>query len=208
MQWARGLFKGQDAFVVGDGPSLRGFDYRLLAGKNTIACCNAYFRMRDAGVLPSIWLFVDAQFVGEIKSKPHLIDPYAIEGTRIVCGPSCTLRDKGPVSRFFGATKPSRDPARLYYKEHSGAAAINLGVICDPTTLYLLGIDLTLDNKYESHAGPHRLDGVDGQVSHYTRQVHRYEEFASMGVRIVNLSEASLLKSYPKKSWREVLCAK
>ena len=204
MQWAKNLFQGQDAFVVGDGPSLRGFDYRLLAGRNTIAVCNAYFRMMGAGVVPSVWVFVDASFVGEIKSKPHCLDPYAVQGTRIACGPNCTLRDRGPVSRFFGAEKPSRDPARLYYKEHSGAAAMNLGIIAKPRTLYLLGIDLTCVDAEQTHAGPHRLDNVAGQLSHYTRQVARYEHFASMGTPIVNLSSISMLKSYPKKTWGEV----
>lgn len=205
MEWAKNYFAGHDVFVVGDGPSLRGFDYRVLRGRKTIAVCSSYMRMVDAGVNPDVWVFVDASFVGEIKGHPYRIDPYTVS-CRIACGPNCTLRDGGSVSRFFGATSPSRDPRKLYYKEHSGAAAINLGIITGPKKLYLLGIDLTYGSQGETHAGPHRLDGVEGQLSHYTRQIARYEEFAKIADNIVNLSGISALRSYPKQDWRGVIC--
>ena len=35
-------WQGQDAYIIGGGPSLRDFDWELLRGLNTIGCNDAY----------------------------------------------------------------------------------------------------------------------------------------------------------------------
>jgi len=189
VDWLKNYFKDEDVFVLGDGPSLLTFDYTRLKGKKVIAVCEAFFRLREVGMYPNIWVFVDATFVGEIKlNKEFKVDPYADNPYRIIAGPSCTLRTRANCFTFIGAKAPSKVPQKLYYATHSGAAAINAAIISGARKIYLLGIDLGYEGDV-SHSKPgHRMDGRSANMPHYVKQIKHYNKFAEISDRIVNLS--------------------
>ncbi len=56
IRWLWGMFPGQDAFVVGTGPSLSGFDFTRLKGKLTIALNDA---VKAPGFDPQFHIFCD-----------------------------------------------------------------------------------------------------------------------------------------------------
>lgn len=186
--------------MLGDGPSLRDFDYKLLIGKNVIACNDAYFRLLEVGLNPSIWMFVDAKFVGVCKARKG-INFYDLPFP-IVAGQHCGLKAKDNVTTFISAREPSMAEGFLYYREHTGAAAINQAIQTGAKNIFLLGIDLDYIGDL-SHSRPgHRMDGSHNRAS-YQKQIGRYERFASLHHGIVNLSVISALRSYPKISWQE-----
>lgn len=197
----KGCWKKEEAaYVLGDGPSLRDFDYSLLIGKNVIACNEAYFRLQEIGLNPSIWMFVDAKFVGQCKARRG-INFYDLPFP-IVAGQHCGLREKDNVRLFISAREPTMAEGNLYYREHTGAAAINMAIQTGAKNIYLLGIDLDYIGDL-SHSRPgHRMDGSENRSS-YQKQIKRYERFASFASNITNLSTISALQSFPKKSWQE-----
>jgi hypothetical protein len=70
----RGKFLDQDVFVVGAGPSLRGFDWGKLDGKNTIALNNVVLCLT-----PTVHLFSDTNLWKNYRDHPYS------ERTTIVC---------------------------------------------------------------------------------------------------------------------------
>ena len=60
------IWKDQEAFIIGGGPSLRDFDWSLLRDKNTIGCNNAFRLGPD---ICKICLFVDCGFIFSGRKK-------------------------------------------------------------------------------------------------------------------------------------------
>lgn len=203
MRWPlSGMFPGEEVFVLGDGPSLSGFDYGLLRGKNIIACNESFLRLADVGIIPAVWMFVDAKFVAQMKCSHKMKFDEDSTECIIICGEHCGLRANKRVHLFRSARSPSLIQGSLYYREHTGAAAINAAIQTGAKCIYLLGIDLNYSGD-QSHSRPgHRMDGREN-IGSYEKQISRYEKFASISEQIINLSAISQLKSYPKMDWRE-----
>jgi len=72
------IWKGQDAFIIGGGSSLQGFEFSKLVGKNVIGCNDA-FRL---GVEIVPWcLFGDSSFW---RTHHLMLEEYAKKGGQVV----------------------------------------------------------------------------------------------------------------------------
>src|SRR3990172_1959860 len=58
------IWQGQDAFIIGGGPSLRDFNWELLREENTIGCNNAF---RLGLEICKVCVFVDRKFLFDGK---------------------------------------------------------------------------------------------------------------------------------------------
>jgi len=142
-------WKGQDAFIVGGGSSLRDFVWDKLKGKNTIGCNDAF---RLGGEVIRVCLFGDASWFHRTKWELE-----KFHGRVISCAPSLVhlglpwvfkmsrVRDRLQVS---GPT--------LAWNYSTGAAALNLAVLLGAVRIFLLGFDMKRGEDGKSHWHPHR----------------------------------------------------
>jgi hypothetical protein len=137
-----GIWKGQDAILIGGGPSLKGFPFERLKGRNVIGINDA-FRLGpeivklnffgDAGWWIRIRDEAVASPVTFVTNSPTLFDwkiPNLYKMDRLLNGIG-----EGPV---------------LGWNHNSGAASINLAYTMGASRIFLLGFDLT-NQKGRSH---------------------------------------------------------
>lgn len=189
-------WEGEDAYIVGGGPSLRDFDWGLLRGKNTIGCNSAFLLGVD---VVKILVFADWLWWDRIGRR----------GTEVYGGRVVGCSDK----RLEGETCPwlltmdrkefglGRDC--LGFNGNTGSLAINLALILGARRVFLLGFDMKLA---EDTAQPnwHELRHQKGEASVYKRflslfkYVERELPIFFPGREVINLNEGSMLECFPK----------
>jgi len=127
-------WKGQSAFLIGGGSSLRGFDFGLLRGKNTIGCNDAY---RLGPEIIQYCLFADPSFWG--KNREGLA---GFKGKVVTCA---AVLHNNPIPWLLQMRR-IRDGLHeeniLGWNYSTGAAAINLAISLGAHRIFLLGYDL------------------------------------------------------------------
>lgn len=132
-----GMWAGQQVYVVGGGPSLRGFDWSKLRGQPWIGC-NAAWRYR-----PSIAVSADSSFVaktlheGEVSAADNLVminaGPHLPDGSVV-----------RPPWRFLQGTRRYTYSLAdgVLLAQHTGASAIHLADLLGARRIVLLGFDM------------------------------------------------------------------
>lgn len=136
-------WEGQDAFLVGGGPSLRSFDFNLLKERNTIGCNDAFRLGKD---VIQICLFSDAPW---FHSNKWELESF---GGRVV-STSFKLKDlKIPwMQRMDRIGNGIAEGSTVSLNYSTGASAINLAVTLGAKRIYLLGYDLSRGADGKSH---------------------------------------------------------
>lgn len=128
------IWGGQDAFIIGGGPSLRGYDFSRLAGKNVIGVndafrlgpkINSYVLFGDSGFWKENMAQLETCGVPVVTLHPSLMFinvPWLLQMARMKDG-----IHEGPV---------------LGWNYNTGAAAINLANTLGAVRIFLLGFDL------------------------------------------------------------------
>jgi hypothetical protein len=193
-------WKGQDAFIVGGGSSLYGFDFGKLRGRNTIGC-NAAFRLGPEII--KICYFGDisfwrenhkelAEFKGRVvTSKPDIYDsphPWLLHMRRIQGG--------------------LHSGHMLGWNYSSGAAAINLAISLGSARIYLLGFDMGCVNA-ASHWHSHYEGKLTrrGTFKRFEIGFHRVAADLKRFRRVVvyNVTDgSSKLEGFPRISFAEL----
>lgn len=205
-------WEGRRAFVVGSGPSLRGFDFSLLRNELWIGCNEEY---RHA---PTIALVQDPRlFAGD--GSPE-ITPYS-RNPAWTGGPHIPVYFKGhpdrqdyeaPDTAFQVNSAHSREaPFRwgqtleegLYYGANVGMAAINLAEILGADPIYLLGFDARTDDQrthhHDSYPDSWKLDRAEDRAVVYRRWHAAFRKIATMvRSRIINLNPDSGIDAFRK----------
>ena len=139
---------GGDAFIIGGGPSLAGFDFDLLEGKNCIGCNLAFLLGEE--IVPILY-FTDFSFWG--KNREEILDEYQGE---VIAG-STSFTDE--AHHWIKHVSRKRDG--LHSKGHAigwnystGASAIDLALRFGADRVFLLGVDLKTDkgNRMNWHS--------------------------------------------------------
>lgn len=195
-----GMWTGRRAFVVGGGPSLRGFPFEVLRDELVIACNRAH----ECGVADLVvtgdkrWL---TRYRLDEEVHPDIPIVYA-----------CRDLQAGPVEAgdhvvgccdvgSWGSTL-----AEGVSPGDSGIRAANLAAILGADPIYLLGIDMGGGTKGKQewwHEGyPKRnADWYQSFLEHWNRVF----DTGQICSKIYNLSPNSELKCFPFVDWREVL---
>jgi hypothetical protein len=217
----KGMWSGHRCFIVGGGPSLKGFDWSRLDGELVISINRAY-EMGDwavnvsmdadliayfesgayGGVSASRWKqfagvrawWTDTKFEFPPADEDHRYNHYIIE----------------PAGR---TEFPLDSPGRLSAAKNSGYLALNLACVLGANPIYFLGFDMTGDGAGKQawwHNGydESRIqgDGVyDGMIQDFTELKPRLD---AIGVSVINLNKNSRLTCYSRKSWDEAGIAK
>lgn len=138
-------WEGEDAFLIGGGPSLKNFDFSLLEGKNVIGCNDAYHLGPH---IVSICAFGDQKwwqrnkwdlesFPNRIVTNSPTLMPYRLPKN---------FRKMIRIQHGF-----SKGGDSLGWNYSTGALAINLATLLGAKRIFLLGYDL----------------GVKGPVHHW-----------------------------------------
>jgi len=194
-----GSWEGKSCFLIGGGPSLRGFDFSRLAGELTIGINRAYER-HDC----TIMFFMDSQYHewitngemgAEAKAKFQAFKGlkaclYTMEydypkGIYLL---PCAGGDVFGESMEFG----------LGSGTNSGYAALNLAVCLGANPIYLLGFDMnSQDGKQEWWHDGYPVKQEKKVYQQFRRDFEAVApELASRGVRVVNLNPQSELRCF------------
>jgi len=185
------IFKNETVFIIGGGPSLIGFDFKRLSGKNVIAINKAIFSMPFYDNV--VAYFSDYRFyqwyINELKSIK--CTKYTI-GLKVPKEDAITLKNSGK----FGF-----DLRNGYIRNggNSGYAAINLAIHLGVNRIVLLGYDMVkVNNETHFHGG---YSDKNECVKQTTQIYQKFSEpFAGItdfmqthGIEIYNTSNISTL---------------
>ena len=208
-----GAWAGRRAFVVGSGPSMKGFDYSLLDGENWIACNEEYkYGKPTVALVQDVRLFAHGG-VGltplrerpDWTGGPHL--PVYFKGHP-------DREDQAAPDTVFQVESARRDwsdslERGLYYGANVGMAAISLADILKADPIYLLGFDARVDDERTHHHGgyPQGWGLTDAESrAHVYRLWHRtFREIAQVvRARVVNLNVDSGIDAFEKVPWVDI----
>jgi len=144
---ATGCWRGHSCFIVGGGPSLRGFNFDLLNGWLTIGVNRAFEFFS-----PTILLAIDARFYQWV-----LDGKYGREAeNKLACykGFKVGIRISEPhipgilEIKSLGASGPIVPIEQgIYHGNNSGYSAVALALALGADPVYIMGIDLRYDGK-------------------------------------------------------------
>ncbi len=157
-----GQWKGYPAFVVGSGPSLKGFNRARLASKLTIGCNEEYRWGPTISLVQDERLFRGDGSVKGLKDRKDWYDgpslPIYFKGhpdraaveanDKILQAESCHRE-----GRLFSWGESLEDG--LTYGANVGLAALSLADVLGASPIYLLGFDCGFGPRGETHCHNH-----------------------------------------------------
>ncbi len=193
---------GQTCYLVGGGPSLRGFDFDQLRGLHTIAINRSFLDCPYAEVV----CFSDGRFWrwwgpdgSEGQSLPdHPGLKITVQSDRKVSHPT-VLNMTGTGRRGLETRRN-----RLRHGNSTGCAAMNVAWHLGAARIILLGYDgkPAKDGGDNYHGGHPVGYAKAGPVTAYEKMAPYYEpiglELATRGVEVINASPDSAITCFPK----------
>lgn len=195
-------WEGDDAFIIGGGPSLRDFDWKLLKDELTIGCNNAYVLGAD---VCKICIFGDAKWFRKHRDKLAeykgvlFTNSKQFSHTKIEWLWTMPRKAKGLGARALG------------WNSNTGAAAVNLALVLGAKRIFLLGFDMHLSEDGNPNWHDALMDKPNAAV--YEKFV---VEFTSVSIdckklfpgrEIINVTDNSDLDVFPKvgceEFWKE-----
>jgi hypothetical protein len=128
-EWA-----GQEAYLIGGGPSLKGFNFQLLAGKNVIGCNDAVHLGPE---IVHTLVFGDVSWWNKNK---HILPKFT--GRMVTNSPSVLPFRIPNLLKCKRQRDGIHKGSTLGWNYSTGALAINLAVSLGAAKIYLLGYDL------------------------------------------------------------------
>lgn len=210
----------RDVFVVGGGPSLTGFNFHVLDGKDTIAINQALFRLPSAKFFATMdftWrLHLDESWEREhkqafLKHPAHKVFAVGFTTPRLVKHSTTCIEDtehhlKYDLSDFnqvtycngYGGIGTTWEDFRV--GSESGYAGLQLAVLLGYTKIYLLGFDFRI-TPYQTHFHQDYLsrDPVEFQRrlnDYYTPYPNALFQIRQMGIEIFSCSPISRLNQH------------
>ena len=205
-------WRGRRCFIVGGGPSLKGFDWSKLRGELVIALNSAAFEIQN----PTVCFGADYRWQNE-RAKPRVDDLLERCGTVI-------FQDLGPIKglehtpRLPGVAIVGSAGRRVWseglnkgliHATHTGAAALNLAYLLGADPIYLLGYDyMPKDGKTVHFHDDYPEEWRTGAYSSYTtfsEEITKLaEHFRRRRVYNVTKEGMSALNCFPKMLWEDV----
>ena len=190
-------FSNEPVFLVGGGPSLKLFNWRLLDDKQVIAINRSFQKLPHATIV----YFSDERFFNWYK------DSLLEHGGHLISVAKRIDHDRVHKFKRVGRSGLSLKMGSLCTGNDSGYAAINLAVLFKAKTIYLLGYDMCFSGKrshwhdgYPTYNEEKRL--VEKMLPHY----QSLSEFTTiLNVDIINLNLESQIQVFPKQNYKTIL---
>jgi len=209
-------WKGKPCFLVGGGPSLRGFNFHKLDGHRTIGV-NKSFIYFD----PTINISMDSRLynwiVGGTLGKENKVDVrkrfYDTTAIRVWVrthgykfGSEVYILKASSLS--FGY--PSKMELGIHTGGNSGFCALQLAILLGANPIYLLGYDMKGENEKQAwwHNGYPQMQPV-GVYKQFKAVFERFSAFvAERGIQVVNLNPDSELRCFDFDTFDNVTTTK
>jgi hypothetical protein len=202
MKWRvpAGLWAGRAAFILGGGPSLRGFDVDRLRGRGAVIGVNN--AALDLAPWADLLFFADGmdRWYGWNRNRLHLF-----QGDLIVTRTQVPPPHDPRLRRLIFDPKQalSRDPAVLA-GFCGGSSAINLAHLLGARVIVLLGFDMRSNGNWHDL---HRLPSLPDQ--HRAKFIPALERMAPEldrdGCLVLNATPGSALRCFPEADIEELL---
>lgn len=197
------MWKGEDAYVIGGGPSLRKFDWGSISGKNTIGCNSAFILGSD---ICQIVVFGDIGWwenIGRQGTEEYggIVVGCSNKLHNANCPWLLTMERNGKAE--FGIDK-------LVWAGNTGSLAINLALILGARRVFLLGFDMFTKNMSDPNWHlVRRLTPSKNAEPPYPRFIAEFNRISRSlprifpGREVINVTDESKLEGFPKVSLRE-----
>ena len=213
-----GAWKNKPCFIVGGGPSLKGFDWTMLKGYRTIGVNRAFERFE-----PTIIFSMDTRFLNWVMNDKYtLVKDGAETKAKFMASKAykvwlCTYTIGLPkgffivhvaTSYFYGLRNFSLSSMQegICHGDNSGYAALNLAVCLGANPIYLLGFDCKHENGrshwHEGHVMGQKRKDAEKWASRFEIAA---KILAPTEFRVVNLNPDSALECFEKMSPERVL---
>lgn len=194
----KGVFQGQDVFIVAGGPSLIGFDWNRLKGKNIIAINKAMNPLPFAQII----YFSDCRFWDQHKES-ILNHPAQWKVTPCTRAARNENLFYSPASGYTGLE--TKFP---YIREgkNSGYASINIGYHTRASRIILLGYDMGFKNNNSHWHEGYKEKPNEEKVKRFSKMFwHLKAPLEKAGIEVLNTNLESGLEDFPKINLKEVL---
>ena len=198
-----GAWAGEPCFVIGGGPSLRGFDFERLRGRGRVIAIN---RAYEFAPFADMLFFMDNKFYKRCHEPRNIATWQAFQGYKVFLDLMGRTYDDCYHVRTMGRNGFSSSIARgLYHGNNSGVGALGIALCLRARPIYLLGYDMRFDGKnshFHDGYGPRPHEGV---VRSFCRDFERMAKHIPDKRGIVNLNPRSMLRIFPFGNIDEVL---
>lgn len=185
-------------FIIGGGPSLRGFDFRSLTGRGRILAVNESF-VHLSTVLPIDAVFsLDQNWARHRHSEMSMFRGEKFLAVQEFYWPYVD-QDATMLHRL---RRPglSEDPSAIHACGTSGYGALNVAYLKRARTIYLLGFDMAGGHW---HAEPGWGGGVQLEplASAFDAAA---QQLADAGIEVLNCSPRSTITAFEKIALEEI----
>lgn len=189
------IWEGEDVFVIGGGPSLKGFDWEKLNGRKLIGCNDAAIIL-GAEKCP-VCFFADLKWYEKNVSN---LQQYVDEGGFVVTHCRQLIPRRIPWLKVMEKQSYGLYKDALGFGGNSGCSAVNLALILGACRVLMLGFDCKLG------ASSHWHDRTIGtpQAGHYVRFLLGWKRLSQDLSRVfpdrqvINLTPDSAIPYFPK----------
>lgn len=206
-------WRGHRCFIIGGGPSLKGFNFKRLKGEKIIAVNRAYEQVPFADIMFSMdsryfqWIAIGQMACKEDGQKAHE-KYYAFEGMKVwVDTHNFCYKDIYCVKGIEAEGVSFSLQQGIYHGNNSGYAAINLAVCLGANPIYLLGFDMNHTENGETHwhdgyPAKQDLETVQRFIPHFN---YLAKALKDTKFKVINLNNNSALSCFQKKKIKDVL---
>ena len=192
-------FPGETIYIIGGGPSLKGFNFKELSGCRTIAINKAILYHTEADVL----YWTDGRFYTWFKNE---VDNY--KGLKFALKPGSQYTRDIQVLRKGKPYGIEEDPQTLSHGFNSGYAAINLAYHLGAKRIILLGFDMANEGT-ETHFHDGYPTRPAGNHIYHDKFLPGFKqlnsEIKAKGVHVLNASSYSKLNVFTKITMEQAL---
>lgn len=194
------IWRGETAFLLGGGPSLKGFNRsRLTRRGHRVIAINSSYRIANS---QDLLFFTDNSWFEQHQPVIDLWRGYVVTLSRHAKAamPQKVRRIECEEGAAF---VPGRTPVRL--GRSSGQTAISLAILLGATRVVLLGYDMRMVEGRSHHHDDHSHDN-DSDLRRYANSFGGWAQAtAEAGVEVLNATPGSALTEFPFRSLDDVL---
>lgn len=201
-----GAWKGQRCFIVGGGPSLKGFDFNRLQGEKVIAINRAFLDCPFADIM----FFMDKNRFYKWVMDGNLGDKtkrafIKFKGHRVFLYQNKEIPDVKYIPRAGQRGVPVSLEDGIYHGSHSGYGALQIALCLQASPIYLLGYDFKHDinekgkevSNYHSAYPKQPPENVTHSFMKGLIELSVELSVTNHPARIVNLNPDSGLRCFP-----------
>jgi hypothetical protein len=179
--------RGKSVYIIAGGPSLTGFDFNRLAGKNVIVINKAFMYVPEFQYL----YWTDARFYNWYKNE---IDQLQCKKFTPCTSPRDLPDSITVLKNSGGRTIDLSTPDTITAGNNSGFGAISLAIKLGATEIYLLGYDMGYNgNQTHFHDGYPAHTAKQGVYKSMLKYFEDNAEIIKSVVKIYNTSAQSSL---------------